>query len=152
MRRRNSQTHAQIQIWSGLGDNRFGQLGLSSFHEEQAAYPQSVRDLNALGLRPTAVECGDNVCMALTGGGEVWGWGTGETMQLCRQHQPAADQPSDELLGAGEDVHSPVRLCFPFQKKGNSQTHTQTRMASHEHAFDHSRGCACAAIVLHSPS
>lgn len=116
--------HACAITESGLvytwGDNKFHQLGLN-FAEDYAAYPQPVTALNALRLAPTQVECGDNVCLVLTAGGEVYGWGTGETMQLCRKDAPPAGSPpaahEEEDFTLHEDVSLPVKLKFPFQTK-----------------------------------
>jgi alpha-tubulin suppressor-like RCC1 family protein len=104
------------------GDNKFGQLGLyPAYQEDHAAYPQPVDALNMLQLQPSHIECGDNVCMVLTGGGELYGWGTGETMQLCQKDAPMEGDEAEEDFSVSEDVPSPVRLQFPFQKPGNGQ-------------------------------
>jgi len=123
--------HAMLLTASGTvyttGENRFGQLGLHpQFQEEHAAYPQPVTALQTHKVTPVAVDCGDNVCLVLSAAGEVWGWGTGETMQLCRRQPPkdggeggAEADPAAEDYGAGEDVPYPVKLAFPFQTPGN---------------------------------
>ena len=111
----------QVYAW---GDNKFFQCGQGpSFQEDYAAYPLPVTSFNVLQLSPIQVECGDNVCMVLTASGELYGWGTGETQQLCRKAAPVDGEADndDEFNAGSEDVHTPVRLQFPFQKAGNSQ-------------------------------
>jgi len=117
---------AKKQVYT-FGDNKFGQLGLyPSFQEDHAAYPQSVDSLNMLALSPEAIECGDNVCIVLTAGGELYGWGSGETNQLCLKGD-SSDEGGDggdcedqmDAFAGQEDCPAPMRLVMPFQKPPN---------------------------------
>lgn len=90
-----------------------------------AAYPQAVESLVSYGVRPVSVECGDNVVLVLSDAGELWGWGTGETMQLCRREPPAGGTPpatagDRQQASEEEDVPAPVKLVLPFQRNGQS--------------------------------
>jgi alpha-tubulin suppressor-like RCC1 family protein len=56
--------------------------------------------VSMMNLDPIQVDCGDNCCFVLARNGQLWGWGCGETNQLCQ--------------GDPSDVLQPMQIVFPL--------------------------------------